>query len=54
MAVCILFWIGLGWWAIAMLVQWVSAALALRRRAGATVAAQGGRFQHRGTHGRRP
>ena len=33
MAVCILFWIGLGWWAIAMLVQWVSAALALRRRA---------------------
>jgi ceramide glucosyltransferase len=33
MAVCILFWIGLGWWAITMLVQWVSAALALRRRA---------------------
>src|SRR6195256_73904 len=33
MAVCILFWFGLGWWAIAMLVQWVSAALALRRRA---------------------
>lgn len=32
MAVCILFWIGLGWWAITMLVQWVSAALALRRR----------------------
>jgi ceramide glucosyltransferase len=32
MAVCILFWIGLGWWAIATLVQWASAALARRRR----------------------
>jgi len=32
MAVCILFWIGLGWWAIATLVQWASAVLARRRR----------------------
>src|SRR5258708_22487098 len=35
MAACALFWIGLGWWAITMLVQWLSAALALRRRAAA-------------------
>src|SRR5260370_3246188 len=33
MAAGTLFWIGLGWWAITMLVQWLSAALALRRRA---------------------
>jgi len=32
MAACALFWIGLGWWAIATLVQWASATLALRRR----------------------
>src|SRR6266404_8820457 len=32
MVACILFWIGLGWWACATLVQWASAALALRRR----------------------
>lgn len=32
MASCTLFWIGLGWWAIATLIQWTSAALALRRR----------------------
>src|SRR5713101_4822464 len=32
MAACLLFWIGLGWWAGATLVQWASAALALRRR----------------------
>src|SRR4029077_13773786 len=32
MAVCILFWIGLGWWAITMLVQGASAALSVRRR----------------------
>jgi ceramide glucosyltransferase len=32
MVACTLFWIGLGWWAITMLVQWASAALALRRR----------------------
>ncbi|MEA2846830.1 MAG: ceramide glucosyltransferase [Rhodospirillaceae bacterium] len=37
MAVCILFWIGLGWWAIATLVQWASAALARRRRPAAPV-----------------
>jgi ceramide glucosyltransferase len=35
MAASTLFWIGLGWWAITTLVQWVSAALALRRRAAA-------------------
>ncbi|MGH8429443.1 MAG: hypothetical protein ACREUF_03475, partial [Solimonas sp.] len=28
----VLFWTGLAWWAGTMLVQWVSAALALRRR----------------------
>ncbi|HEX9522711.1 MAG TPA: glycosyltransferase family 2 protein [Reyranella sp.] len=33
MAAGTLFWIGLGWWAITMIVQWLSAALALRRRA---------------------
>jgi ceramide glucosyltransferase len=33
MAASTLFWIGLGWWAITTLVQWLSAALALRRRA---------------------
>jgi ceramide glucosyltransferase len=33
MAASTLFWIGLGWWAITMLVQWVSAALARWRRA---------------------
>ena len=32
MAASNLFWIGLGWWAITTLVQWLSAALALRRR----------------------
>ena len=32
MAACALFWIGLGWWGIATLIQWASAALALRRR----------------------
>jgi ceramide glucosyltransferase len=32
MAACTLFWIGLGWWTITTLVQWLSAALALRRR----------------------
>jgi ceramide glucosyltransferase len=32
MAACILFWVGLGWWALAMLVQWLSAALARWRR----------------------
>jgi ceramide glucosyltransferase len=32
MVACALFWIGLGWWAITMLVQWLSAALARRRR----------------------
>lgn len=32
MAACALFWIGLGWWAIATLIQWLSAALALWRR----------------------
>jgi ceramide glucosyltransferase len=32
MAACILFWIGLAWWAAATLVQWASAALALRLR----------------------
>src|SRR5580704_649583 len=32
MAASTLFWIGFGWWAITTLVQWVSAALALRRR----------------------
>src|SRR6266446_1911388 len=32
MASSTLFWIGLGWWAITMLVQWLSAALALWRR----------------------
>ena len=32
MATCALFWIGLAWWAGAMLVQWASAALARRRR----------------------
>jgi ceramide glucosyltransferase len=32
MVACALFWIGLGWWAITMLVQWLSAVLALRRR----------------------
>ncbi len=32
MAAGTLFWIGLGWWAITMIVQWLSAALALRRR----------------------
>lgn len=32
MAACALFWIGLAWWVIATLVQWASAALALRRR----------------------
>jgi ceramide glucosyltransferase len=37
MAICILFWIGLGWWAIATLVQWASAALARRRRPAAPV-----------------
>jgi len=35
MASSTLFWIGLGWWAITMLVQWLSAALALWRRAAA-------------------
>ena len=33
MAASTLFWIGLGWWTITTLVQWLSAALALRRRA---------------------
>ncbi|HEV7546736.1 MAG TPA: glycosyltransferase [Reyranella sp.] len=33
MAASTLFWIGLGWWAITTLVQWLSAALALWRRA---------------------
>jgi ceramide glucosyltransferase len=33
MAAGILFWSGLGWWAITTLVQWLSAALALWRRA---------------------
>ena len=33
MAASTLFWIGLGWWAITTLVQWLSAALALGRRA---------------------
>src|SRR5215510_13082537 len=33
MAACVLLWIGLGWWAFAMAVQWASAGLArLRRR----------------------
>lgn len=32
MVACILFWIGFGWWATGMLIQWASAALALRRR----------------------
>src|ERR1700676_484439 len=32
MVACTLFWIGLGWWTITTLVQWLSAALALRRR----------------------
>ena len=54
MAAGTLFWIGLGWWAITTLVQWLSAALALWRRRGAAAAAQGGRFQHRGTPGRHP
>jgi ceramide glucosyltransferase len=44
MAVCILFWVGLGWWAITMLVQWVSAALALRRRAVPQVRHKAGDF----------
>ncbi len=35
MAASTLFWIWLGWWAITMLVQWLSAALALWRRAAA-------------------
>jgi ceramide glucosyltransferase len=33
MAASTLFWIGLGWWTITTLVQWLSAALALWRRA---------------------
>src|SRR5262245_25508343 len=32
MAACILFWLGLAWWSFTMVVQWASAALALRRR----------------------
>ncbi len=32
MAACTLFWIGLGWWTTATVVQWASAALALWRR----------------------
>lgn len=32
MGACILFWLGLGWWTVATLVQWASAALARRRR----------------------
>jgi ceramide glucosyltransferase len=32
MVACTLFWLGLGWWATAMLVQWLSAALARHRR----------------------
>src|SRR3981189_1315571 len=32
MASCALFWIGLGWWAIATLIQWTSAAVAPPRR----------------------
>jgi ceramide glucosyltransferase len=34
MAVTALFWIALGWWLVAMFVQWLSAALARRRRRG--------------------
>jgi ceramide glucosyltransferase len=32
MAACILFWTGLGWWAVTMLVQWISAGLGRWRR----------------------
>jgi ceramide glucosyltransferase len=32
MVACVLFWIGMAWWSLTMLVQWASAALALRRR----------------------
>ena len=35
MAASTLFWIGLGWWTITTLIQWLSAALALWRRAAA-------------------
>ena len=42
MAAITLFWIGLGWWAITMLVQWLSAGLGRWRRPADTSQGIGG------------